>query len=124
MKIIELRGTTAVGGALVITGTKKVTGFIERIDYDYVDAATGADITIVTTGQAVSAPVLIAANIGTADKTWFPRSLGSKSTDGAAFTDVAEKIYLANESLKCTVAEGGDGKVLRFLVYVSNEGAI
>jgi len=121
MKTIELTGTTASDGSLTITGTKSVTGFIERIDYDYSNAATGAVLTVTTSGQAVSAPVMIKTGAGTADVSYFPRSLANKSTDASAFTNVAEKIYLANESLKLVVASAGDTKGIRLLIYVSNE---
>jgi hypothetical protein len=121
MKVIELTGTTDASGDLVITGTKRVTGFIERIDYDYVDADTGADLAIVTTGQAVSAAVLTVTNAGVADVSWFPRSLGNKVADASAYTDSQTKIFLADESIKCTVAQGGNAKDVRLLIYVSNE---
>ena len=121
MKIIELAGTTAADGSLTLTGDKKVTGYLERIDYDYIDAATGSDLVITTTGQAVSVPVTTVTDAGTSDVSWYPRTLANKVADASAFTDVAEKIFLANESIKCVVAQGGNAKQVRLLIYVSNE---
>ena len=46
MKIVELTGTCSAGGALTITGTEKVTGYLEYIIEDYVDGDTGEIIDI------------------------------------------------------------------------------
>jgi len=119
MKVIELTGTTDASGDLVITGTKKVIGFLEKISM--IDNVTaGADLTF---SSEYNGSVLIQANAGSAAKTWHPRSLGNKSTDGTVFTNVAEKFFFANEGLDLTIAQGGSAVTLRFLAFFSNNNS-
>jgi len=126
VKVIELTGT-ALGvlgaGTATLTSTQKVTGFIEKVDYDYNDGLTGADIVLTSTGVVAEA-ILTKANLGVVDTTFYPRSLANKSTDGSAFTNVAEKMFIHQSSFSAVVAEAGTtktSKTYRFLVYVSDE---
>lgn len=120
MRIIELTGTCTAGGALTLTSTQPVTGYLEKIIYDYQDGDTGADFTITAT-DIVSEPILTVTDAGVADLTWYPRSLGNKVADASAFTDVAEKMFFTEGKFKVVVAQGGISKDFRFLFIVSDE---
>jgi len=122
MKNVILSGTTAADGSLTVTSSDGgATGFIEKIVYDYQDADTGADLTITGVEAGVSIPLLTVTNAGTADVTWFPRTLANKVADASAFTDVAEKIFVAEAEFKVVVAQGGNAKDIKLVVYLSDE---
>ena len=103
-----------------LNGQKKVTGYLEKVIYDYQDADTGADLTITMT-DIVSEPLLTVTDAGTADVTWYPRSLGNKIADASAFTDVGCKMFLTDASFKVVVAQGGNAKDVRLLFVVSDQ---
>lgn len=119
MKIIELAGTGTAGGALTVTGSEVINGFLEKIEMIYDDGATGSDLTFTSEGP-VSQPLLTVTDAGTADLTWYPRTLANKVADASAFTDWADKIFIVGKP-QVVVAQGGVSKNFRFLVYVSNE---
>jgi len=118
MKIIELTGTTNASGVLSISGTKSVTGYLEKIFMDYDDSTDTADLTFTST---YNGSILVQANAGSVDKIWYPRSLANKSTDGSAFANVAERFYFADEKLDVAVAQGGSVTNLRFIAVFSDE---
>lgn len=120
MKIVELIGTTDALGDVTITADNKSIGYVEKIVMDYDDGATGADLTFTNEDGTVTTSVLTITNAGTSDVTWLPRSLANKSTDGSAFTDVAEKIFVTGQ-MKVVVAQGGNAKNFRFIVTLTDE---
>lgn len=120
VKIIELAGTCTAGGALTVTDTTTVIGYIETIVMDYDDGATGADIVLTCENGTATQAILTQANLGVADRTWYPRTLGNKVADGSAFTDPATKIFVAG-AFKLVLTAGGVSKNFRFLIYVSDE---
>jgi hypothetical protein len=119
MKIIELAGTGESDGTLTVTTTEKIVGFLQKIEMIYDDGATGSTLTFTVEGP-VSQPILTVSAAGTADLTWYPRTLANQPTGAAAFTNVAEKMFIVGQP-KLTVASGGTSKNFRFLVYVSDE---
>lgn len=121
MKIIELTGAVAADGTGTLTNTQKVHGYIEKIQMDYIDGATGADLTFSIEG-ITSQTILTITNAGTSDIAWYPRSAGTNAT-GTAYTNWATKYFMGKESLKVVIAEGGVSKSFRFLVYVSDGNA-
>jgi len=119
MEIIELTGTTDASGDLTITSTQRVVGYVEKVVHDYKTADTGADLTL-TCEAEISESILVKANLGTSDSVFYPRAIPNKVADGTAFTDAAEKIFVAG-CFKAVIAQGGNALVVRFLVYVSDE---
>jgi len=120
MQTIELAGTCDGSGDLTLTGTENVHGFVETIVMDYDDGATGADIVVTCENGTASQAIITKANMGTADATLYPRTLGNKVADGSAFTDPATKMF-CNGAFKIVIAQGGVSKNFRFLIYVSDE---
>ena len=118
MRTIELAGTCDASGDLTLTGTDVIQGFLEKIEMDYDDGDTGADVVFTSLGT-VSQPIMTKADLGTADATFYPRTLANKVADGSAFTDVAEKIYVSGK-MKAVISAGGVSKNFRFLIYVSD----
>ena len=115
---IELNGTCTAGGALTLT-SENLVGYLEKIQMDYADGATGADF-VITAISPVVEPVLTVTNAGVADVTWYPRVLANKVADASAFTDVAQRIYM-NGQLKIVVAQGGASKDFKFLVVINDD---
>jgi len=123
MKLVEMSGTCDGSGDLVLASTIGVTGYLEKINYAYIDGATGSDFVITATandGGAAEA-ILTVTDAGTAALAWFPRSLANKVADASAFTDVAEKIFIADGLFSVTVAQGGVSKDFKFIFVVSDE---
>jgi len=123
VQIVELTGTTDALGALTLNGaaTDKVVGkFIETIVYDWSDGDTGADIVVTMENGAATQAIMTKANLGVADATFYPRTLGNKVADGSAFTDPATRIFCVGTP-KIVVSSGGNAKTLRFLLYFSDE---
>lgn len=121
MKIVQLSGTTDALGALTMTASEAVTGFIEKIIMDYDDGDTGADVVFTAVEGPLSTPVMTKADLGTADAAFFPRTPGNKVADGAAFTNWADKIFVAGGKMKAVIASGGNAKNFKFLVVLSDE---
>jgi len=120
MRIVELTGTCDASGDLTLTATNKSIGFIEKIVMDYVDGDTGADIVVTNEDGTVSTAVMTLANIGTSDATWQPRALCNKVTDGSAFTNFGDKIFVTGK-MKIVVSNGGVSKDFRFITTLSDE---
>ena len=121
MKIVELTGTTDGSGDLTVTSTEAVNGrFVEKVAMDYIDGDTGADITLTST-EAVGQVILVAANVGVADKVWFPRAVSNLNTDGSALASVEGNKIMVTAPLRLVVAQGGASKQIRILVYLSDE---
>lgn len=119
MKIIELTGTTDASGDLTITSTENVVGNIEKVIMDYDDGDTGADLTL-TNESVTSEAVLSITDAGTSDLVWYPRNLGSKVADGTSGSVPANKIFVTGK-FKIVIAQGGNAKNFRFMIYVSDE---
>jgi hypothetical protein len=121
MEIVELTGTTDGAGALTLTGASRISGkFMETIVYDWSDGDTGADIVVTMQNGAATQAIMTKANLGVADATFYPRTLGNKVADGSAFTDPATKMFCVGTP-KIVVAAGGATKTLRFLMFFSDE---
>lgn len=122
VKVIELTGTTTAGGALTVTSTQVVTGYIEKVLMDYVDGDTGADITLTIEGGGVSQDVLTITNAGTSDLKIYPRKAIVDTANAAFAVPFGNKLFMAGETLKMVVAQGGATKVIRVLVYIADGG--
>jgi hypothetical protein len=115
--------TDASGDAVVYSGTF-ANGRLVEVIYTYDDAATGADFTCVgrTTGKAL----LTITNAATSTVTWRPRDVihpVANTGAGSALTydgtnEIYEGIWLVDEEIQVTVAQGGDTKsgTLTFIV--------
>ena len=119
MKVIELAGTTSGAGALTVTGSNKVTGYVEKIELNRGDWAANMDFTFTIDG-ITSQGLLVKANQGAADAVWYPRHTGNKATDATAFTNRATKYFLNNETVKMVLAQGGDTKTGQVIVHISD----
>ena len=120
MNIIQLTGTCSAGGALTITGTNNVVGYVEKVVMDYDDGDTGADLTL-TNEAVVSETILVVTNLGVADKTWYPRVSAVDGTDAGVFTNEQAAKNFVTGSFKAVIAQGGNAKNFKFLIYVSDE---
>lgn len=121
MQTIVLSGTCSAGGDLTMTGDTNHTGFVEKIVMDYIDGDTNADVVITAENNGISEAIITKANMGISDVVYYPRTLGNKVADGAAFTDVAERIFVNASSFKAVVAQGGNAKLFKFIIVLSNE---
>ena len=120
MKSVVLTGTCSAGGALTMTGTKRVTGYIEKVMMAYDDGATGSDLILTAVSADVTEAILTKADLGTADAVFYPRTLANKVADGTAFTDVAERIFLNDATLTAVIAQGGNAKNFKFVIVLSD----
>ncbi|MHA1481847.1 MAG: hypothetical protein ACTSQA_00230 [Candidatus Heimdallarchaeaceae archaeon] len=120
MEIIELAGTADGSGDLTLTATNKSFGYVEKIVMDYIDGDTGADSVWTNVDGAATTAIMTKADLGTADVTWLPRSLANKTTDGSAFTNVAERIFVTG-NMKVVISNGASGKKFRFLVTITDQ---
>ena len=94
MKIVELTGTTDGAGALTVTASNFVNGYLEKIEYDWVDAAATTDLAITSVGSSgVSQAVLTVTNQAQADTVYYPRTPANAVADAAGFTNWAEKLF-------------------------------
>ncbi len=96
----------ASGDAEVYLGAN-VTGKILALKYLPGTIATGGDLTI--TGETSGVPILTKADAGTSNAWFYPRVLPNKVSDGSAFTDLAEFVWVYEERIKVAVAQGGNG---------------
>jgi len=122
MKNVVLTGTTIADGSATITSTEAgVTGYVEKIVYDYTDTATSSDFTFTAVEAGVNVPVMTITNAATGDTVWYPRTLANKVTDAAAFANWADKIFVTDSTFKVVIAGGGATKTAKFIVYLSDE---
>lgn len=119
MKIIQISGTTDALGALTVTSSETAIGYVEKIIMDYVDGDTGADLTFSLEEGGFSQQVLVITNAGTSDLIWMPRSPCNSSVDGSAFTNWADKFFVAGGNFKLVVAQGGNAKQFSFRIVVN-----
>jgi len=56
-----------------------------------------------------------------ADKTWYPRVSAVDGTDAGAFTNEQAAKNFVTGSFKAVIAQGGNAKNFKFLIYVSDE---
>ena len=120
MKIVELSGTCDASGDLTLTATAPSIGYVEKIVMDYDDGDTGADIVVTNEDGTVTTAVMTLENLGTADATYQPRALCNKVSDGSAFTNFGDKIFVTGK-MKIVVSNGGDTKNFRFVTTLSDE---
>lgn len=122
METIVLSGTTdASTGAITITSTNGgATGYIEKIVYDWTDAKTTTDLVFTAEEAGVSVPLMTITNAATGDTVWYPRTPANTVAAGAAFTNWADKIFVADSEFKVAVTDAGTSKTMRFVVYVSD----
>ena len=121
MQILELTGTTDASGDLTMTSAAlKHPGYIEKVVHVHDDGSTTADLTL-TFVHDVSEAVLTATDISQADHVYYPRTPANKVADAAAFTNWAERVYVHQGcTFSGVVAQGGDTKNFKFLIYVSD----
>jgi hypothetical protein len=119
MKIIELSMTTDSSGDATVSAAASEHGYIEKIVYDFGNIAANADL-VITNESAISEAILTITNQAASDNVWYPRTLANKVADGTAFTDVAEKIFVTG-IFKVVLADGGEVKTGRILIYLSDE---
>jgi hypothetical protein len=120
MKTQVLTGTANSSGALTLTSTILIDGFVEKIVMDYIDGATGADLVFTAENNGVSEPLLTVTNAGTADKVWYPRAPANVTTNAGAITDSSERIFVNGSTFKCVVADGGDATKFKFIIVLSD----
>lgn len=118
MKTVELNGTCSAGGALTVEATEDVIGYLEKIEYDYIDGDTGADFTITST-EAIAVPILTVTNAGVADVVYYPRAPVVNASN-AAVTNSFSKHFIVGKP-KIVVAQGGNAKQFKWVFYLSDE---
>jgi len=119
MKTIELTGTTSAGGTATITHTDFVYGTLEKIEVDYIDGTSSADLAFTSEG-VVSESILAVTDVGTADIIYYPRGLGNKIADAGAFTNCAIPLWISGKP-QVSITSGGSATSYRFLFYVTDE---
>lgn len=112
--------TTASDGSATVY-SDRVNGHVHAIRYAYVDADTGADITI--TGETSTIPVLTITNAGTASTVHHPRAATVDVSNAASLYAVGGEpvetlIPVADERIKVVVAAGGNAKTGTLHFYV------
>lgn len=116
--------TTAADGS-ASGNTPVLTGYVRAISYVPHGATpldTNADV--VFTAHASGAPILTQANIGTASRTWHPRTPTHASADGsaalyaAAGQAVNTEIPVCDECISLVVANGGNALSGTFHLYI------
>lgn len=109
--------TTAGGDATVYTTA--VNGFIDNVFYDYLDAATGADLTV--TEESTGRALLTITDAAVADLTWRPRVGGHPIVNTAGGTIIPGGATTGGNGnadlklpvvgrIKVVVAQGGNAK--------------
>jgi len=104
------------GGDATVYAGQKINGRVHAILYQPGTIETGGDLTI--TGETTGVPILVKANAGTSNVWYYPRVVPNKNTDGEAFTDVAEQIFVLRERIKIVLEGGGNatsGKIAFFI---------
>ena len=123
MKKIEITGTTDDSGDLEVDTTDgvyaEINGYIEKVVMVYDDGATGADLTL-TCEDEISETILVQANLGVADRIWYPRTSTNKVADGVEDTSVYTNKIMVFGDLKLVIANGGDTKNFKFEVYIDD----
>ena len=125
MKTIELTGVADDSGDLTIESTESVVGFVETIIYNWSNGDAIADVVITAENGPATQAIITAADLGVADVTWYPRTLGNKVADASAFTDPATKMFSVGGFKAIvsgsTVAIGGiDGDASEIVVDTSS----
>ena len=119
MKVVELTGVSSIFAAVTIESTEKVTGYIEKIEFDFNNTLNTLDLAITAEG-ITSQEVLTVSDIAAEDNVWYPRNLGSKAADSTAFTNYGEKIFVNNASFKVVAAQAGQIRTVRLLIHLSD----
>lgn len=102
------------------SASRKLTGKVVGIKYEFGDLANTVDFTI--TGETSTSPILAIANVAAADTFWIPRVLPHQHNDGSAFTDAtgdAPRVF--NERIKIVTAQGGDTKTGTMTFYLEDD---
>lgn len=74
------------------------------------------DLTL--SGETTAVPILLDESVANNATTWFyPRVLGTKNTDGSAFTDAFVDIYVLNERITCVTANAGTTGIITVTVF-------
>jgi hypothetical protein len=118
MKIVVLSGTTAADGTLTMNASEQVVGYVEKIVMDYIDADTGADLTITCVDIMVE-PILTITDAGTTDLVKYPR-VAPVTTANGAITNSYTRLFVSGK-FRCVVAQGGNAKAIKLVFYLSDE---
>lgn len=115
MKQIVLQGITNASETVTLTATG-VTGYLEKVEYDYVDGAIGAVgifiINDVTTVAGIT-------GLGTADAVYYFR-VAPDNNVGADYSEQADKFYLHNDKFSIVIASGARTKTFKFILHLSD----
>ena len=112
--------TDASEDATDYSASRKITGKVVGIKYEFGDLANTADFVI--TGETSLSPILTYANVPAADAFWNPRLLANVHTTGATFTDAAsEAPRVFGERIKIVTDEGGASKTGTMTFYVEDD---
>lgn len=118
---IRLVGTTSAGGALTVTSTEYVKGFLYNVEWIDGDFSDGVDavLSVTETPEGVDKTLLTLTDANN-DDTYYPRDI-VHDLAGGALTGTAggdrEKL-LINGKLKLVVADGGATKEGGCIAYI------
>lgn len=120
MKRFTISVTTAADGTATAYSPRRISGKINQIEYVKGDFADGVDFTI--EGEATGIDLWVEANVN-ASAVRAPRqathtNAGVAALYAASGTAVLDKIALANDRVKITIAQGGNAKTGTFHVLV------
>lgn len=114
LREMRIAFTTDTDGDAVVYGATSVFARLIAVLYDRGDMVTGTDLVLTCDQYAVvESTYLTIADIGTADKIYYPRRLVQKASDGTDLTGTAggdREPFVMIGRPKLTVDEGGSEK--------------
>ena len=118
---IKLSGTTSAAGALTVTSSEYVRGFLYKVEWIDGDLADGVDptLSVTNTPEGVDKTLLTLTDAND-DDTYYPRDI-VHGLDGAAKTGTAGGdcvMLLVVGNLKLVIADGGNAKTGGCVVYI------
>ncbi len=121
LRSFEVEITTAAdGSATDYSASRKITGKVVGIKYEYGTLAATSDFTI--TGETSTSPILTIADVAQANTFWIPRVLPHQHNDGSAFTDAAgDAPHVFGERIKIVTAQGGNATTGKMTFYVEDD---
>jgi hypothetical protein len=116
LRMIEIGPlTTDASGAATVTLDATVIGLLYAVQLVDGDFADGVDITLTSEQGDLSIPLLVKADWNT-DQMVYPRVLEALNTDGTALATHCMPLLCGKP--KAVIAQGGDTKTGRVILYV------
>jgi hypothetical protein len=115
LKKVVLKVTTDASGDSSATSPNWCMGWLYRMTYIPGTLATGADLTVTSEGP-MSQSLLVKANAGTSNVSFYPLGVSNAANDGTAGTTY-DNLQLIDGKIKLVVAQGGNVTTGTLIVY-------